>query len=192
VFNFEHSTMGPFDIIPSLRSILAYKWNQVNRAGGKRHGGDKDYFGLRSERESIEKAIPSWEHLIGSGTEQFHPAKRNTGRGRSVAGPWPLATRCRNGGLSRRAGMFDQHSPSLRQRYRAPSPHSWPIEPGFGSRGYRIWYSRRRPNGCWHCKHAGTGATTELQRIEQTHAESIRFLEGSQRRLAELELIAPE
>jgi hypothetical protein len=68
VFNFEHSTMGPFDIIPSLRSILAYKWDQVNRAGGKKHGGDKDYFGLRSERESIEKAIPSWEHLIGSST----------------------------------------------------------------------------------------------------------------------------
>jgi hypothetical protein len=27
----------------------------------------------------------------------------------------------------------------------------------------------------------------DLQRLEQTHAESIRFLEGSQRRLAELE-----
>jgi hypothetical protein len=32
----------------------------------------------------------------------------------------------------------------------------------------------------------------DLQRLEQTHAESIRFLEGSQRRLAELEQAWPK
>ena len=32
----------------------------------------------------------------------------------------------------------------------------------------------------------------DLQRLEQTHAESIRFVEGSQRRLAELEQASPK
>jgi len=48
----------------------------------------------------------------------------------------------------------------------------------------------------WHRKHPVQAlairpglkkSPADLQRLEQTHAESIRFLQGSQRRLAELE-----
>ncbi|HEY6291041.1 MAG TPA: MobQ family relaxase [Terriglobia bacterium] len=53
----------------------------------------------------------------------------------------------------------------------------------------------------WHRKHPVQGLvvrtglkkpSADLRRLEQTHAESIRFLEGSQRRLAELEQAWPK
>jgi hypothetical protein len=64
VFNFEQPTIEPFDIIPPLRSILAWTMGSGEQGWrGKLMDVARIISDLRPVRESIAKAIPSLQHL---------------------------------------------------------------------------------------------------------------------------------